>query len=252
MSKDAFTKRTAREYLKEMFTLFFIFFKIGAFLFGGGYAMLSLLEAELVEKKKWISKDELSDIFAIAESTPGPISINTATYIGTKRLGVLGGIAATLGVVLPAFTIIAALSIVLDLVKDNKWVGFIFRGIRIGVLVLILKAVLSFFKNIKKTAFSFAILAISFVLVFVFKVSVIYIMLGTIFVCSVTVAFSTYYKKRKYFISGTPEYYNERVGKPLENDEYFSEKQVYRGKMKVKPAVNEINGENSDDKGGAK
>ena len=228
-------KVKANLYCKELFSLFFAFFKIGLFLFGGGYAMLSLLEAEIVDKKNWISKDELGDIFAIAESTPGPISINTATYIGTKRLGILGGIVATLGVVLPSFAIIAALSVALSYVRDNKWVGFLFKGIRIGVLVLILKSVLSFFKNMRKTIFSFALMAISFALVFLLKVDVIYIMLGTIFVSSVAVAFSTCYTKKKYFVVGTPEYYCERVGKPLENGEYFSKKAVDGGILTVKP-----------------
>lgn len=233
MSGSTHKKRTAREYFKELATLFLIFFKIGAFLFGGGYAMLTLLEAELVDKKKWITKEELGDIFAIAESTPGPIAINTATFIGTKRAGLLGGIVATLGVVVPAFAIIAVISVILDLVIDNKWVSFLFRGIRIGVLVLILKAVLSFFKSMKKTLFSFALMAIAFVLVFVVKADVIYVILGTIVVCSVVVAFSTAYKKRRYFTLGTPEYYSSRRGKTLENDEYYSQKAVERGYISI-------------------
>lgn len=237
-------RRTAREYFKELCTLFFIFFKIGAFLFGGGYAMLSLLEAELVDKKRWITKEELGDIFAIAESTPGPISINTATFIGTKRLGIFGGIIATLGVVLPAFAIIAVLSVIIDLVIDNKWVGFLFKGIRIGVLVLILKAVLSFFKSMKKTLFSFALMAAAFVLVFVVKADVVYVILGTILICSATVAFGTAYQKRKFFVLGTPEYYCARTGKALEKDEYFSQKAVESGILSVKPHILSTNEQN--------
>lgn len=256
MSEYTHNKRTAREYLKELATLFFIFFKIGAFLFGGGYAMLSLLETELIEKKKWISKEELGDIFAIAESTPGPISVNTATFIGTKRAGIIGGIVATLGVITPAFAIIAVISVILDLVIDNKWVDFLFRGIRIGVLVLILKAVLSFFKSMKKTLFSFALMAIAFVLVFFVKADVIYVILGTIAVCSVVVAFSTAYSKRKYFVLGTPEYYSARSGKALEKDEYYSKKAVSSGYVKIKspssrtcdgaPALRSLNSENGE------
>ncbi len=237
MSKDTANKRTTREYFKEMLSLFWVFFKLGAFLFGGGYAMLTLLEAELVDKRKWISKEELGDIFAIAESTPGPIAINTATFIGTKRLGLLGGIVATLGVVIPAFAIIAVISVLLDLVIDNKWIGFIFKGIRIGVLVLILKAVLSFFKSMKKTLFSFALMAIAFALVFFVKVDVIYVILGTVAVCSIFVALTTAYNKRRYFVVGTPEYYSTRVGKTLENNEYFSKRAVDSGYLKVKVPV---------------
>lgn len=229
--------RTAKQYFKELFSLFFVFFKIGLFLFGGGYAMLALLETELVDKRKWISKEELGDIFAIAESTPGPISVNTATFIGTKRLGIVGGIIATLGVVVPAFAIIAVISVILDLVIDNKWVSFLFKGIRIGVLVLILKAVLSFFKSMKKTLFSFLLMAVSFVLVFVVKADVVYVILGTVVICSIAVAFSACYKSRRYHISGTPPYYCARVGKPIENDEYFSQKAVEHGILTVKPPV---------------
>lgn len=231
-------KRSAKQYFKEWLTLFLVFFKIGLFCFGGGYAMLSLIEAELVDKKRWLTKSELGDIFAIAESTPGPISINTATFIGTKRLGVFGGIGATLGVVLPSFIIISVLSVVLDIVKDNKWVGYLFRGIRVGVLVLIFKAALSFFKDMKKTVFSFILLAAAFALVLFVKADVIYIMLGTIVLCSVAVAASTYIRRKKYHVSGTPEYYSTLKGKPLENEEYFAQSAVDSGILTVKTIDN--------------
>ena len=221
MKKGYKEKRPAKQVIKELLSLFLVFFKIGLFSFGGGYAMLTLIEAEVVDKHKWISKSELGDIFAIAESTPGPIAVNTATFIGTKRLGVFGGIFATLGVVL--------------LVKDNKWVGFLFKGIRVGVLVLIAKAVFSFFKDMKKTLFSFAIMAISFILVFVLKADVIYVILGTILVCSIAVAVKTYATNRRCHTVGTPEYYNERVGKPVEREEYVSEKAIDADMIKIMP-----------------
>lgn len=233
MRKRYKEKRPAKEIIKELFAMFLVFFKIGLFSFGGGYAMLTLIEAEVVDKHKWITKSELGDIFAIAESTPGPIAVNTATFIGTTRLGVFGGIFATLGVVLPSFIIIVALSYILNLVKDNKWVGFLFRGIRVGVLVLIAKAVFSFFKDMKKTLFSFAIMAISFVLVFVFKVDVIYIILGTILLCSIVVAVGTYVKNRRNHTVGTPEYYSERTGKHVDEGEYVSDKAVELGTVHI-------------------
>ena len=235
MKKGYKEKRPAKQVIKELLSLFLVFFKIGLFSFGGGYAMLTLIEAEVVDKHKWISKSELGDIFAIAESTPGPIAVNTATFIGTKRLGVFGGIFATLGVVLPSFIIIVALSYILNLVKDNKWVGFLFKGIRVGVLVLIAKAVFSFFKDMKKTLFSFAIMAISFILVFVLKADVIYVILGTILVCSIAVAVKTYATTRRCHTVGTPEYYNERVGKPVEREEYVSEKAIDADIIKIMP-----------------
>lgn len=235
MKKGYKEKRPAKQVIKELLSLFLVFFKIGLFSFGGGYAMLTLIEAEVVDKHKWISKSELGDIFAIAESTPGPIAVNTATFIGTKRLGVFGGVFATLGVVLPSFIIIVALSYILNLVKDNKWVGFLFKGIRVGVLVLIAKAVFSFFKDMKKTLFSFAIMAISFILVFVLKADVIYVILGTILVCSIAVAVKTYTTNRRCHTVGTPEYYNERVGKPVEREEYVSEKAIDADIIKIMP-----------------
>lgn len=243
MRRKNHDNRSAKQIFKELLSLFFVFFKIGLFSFGGGYAMLTLIEAEVVDKHNWITKSELGDIFAIAESTPGPIAVNTATFIGTTRLGVFGGIFATLGVVLPSFIIIVALSYILNLVKDNKWVGFLFRGIRVGVLVLIAKAVFSFFKDMKKTLFSFAIMAISFTIVFFFKVDVIYVILGTILVCSVAVAVKMYVTSRRCHTLGTPEYYNERVGKPLDKDEYVSDKAVREELVTLMPSATDNEGE---------
>lgn len=242
MSRKHTQKRPIGQVIKELFSLFLVFFKIGLFSFGGGYAMLTLIEAEVVDKHKWISKSELGDIFAIAESTPGPIAVNTATFIGTTRLGVFGGICATLGVVMPSFIIIVALSYILNLVKDNKWVGFLFKGIRVGVLVLIAKAVFSFFKDMKKTVFSFAIMIISFVIVFFFKVDVIYVILGTIVICSIVVAVRTYVKAKRNHVVGTPEYYNERVGKPIDKDEYYSQKAEDTKLVKLMHAEDDKNG----------
>ena len=233
-------RKSAKQYFKELFQMFAIFFKIGLFTFGGGYAMLSLIEGEVVDKRGWLTHAELNEVFAISESTPGPIAINMATFIGAKRLGIFGGIFATIGVVLPSFAIIVALSYIIDLVKDNKWVGFVFRGIRVGVLVLIARAVLSFFKNMRKTVFSFALCAAAFVLVFLVKVDVIYVILGTIVLCSIVVAWQSHYRNHRLHMLGTPEYYNERVGKPLEKDEYYADKAAKNGIVTIK--TDEIQG----------
>lgn len=223
-----------KTYFKGLLQLFLTFFKIGLFTFGGGYAMLALISEEVVERRKWISKSELGDIFAIAESTPGPIAINTATFIGTSRLGIFGGIMATLGVVLPSFIIISCLSLIIGLVKDNVWVGYLFKGIRIGVLVLILKAVFTFFKDMRKNLISFVLMTAAFALVFFLNVDVIYLILATIVLMSVIVALSHAYKKRIYFIKGTPEYYSEKLGRVLEKDEYYSEKALNIDKINIK------------------
>ena len=102
------------KYLKEILTLFVTFFKIGLVCFGGGYTMIALIERDVVEKRKWLSTKEMMDILAVAESTPGPISMNTATYVGTKRAGFWGALACTLGTALPSFLIIFGLSFVIE------------------------------------------------------------------------------------------------------------------------------------------
>lgn len=114
--------------MKELLSLFFTFARIGAFTFGGGYAMLSLIERTCVEKKKWITHDEMMEITVIAESTPGPIAINLATYIGYKKRKLLGSILATLGMVLPSFLIIFIISMFLDHFLDIVWVASAFKG----------------------------------------------------------------------------------------------------------------------------
>ena len=144
----------------NFFEMFLSFFKIGLFTFGGGYAMLALIESELVEKKKWISKEEFLDMVAIAESTPGPIAINSATYIGYKRAGVLGSALSTLGVVLPSFIIIFVISLFLEAFLAVELVAYAFRGIQACVVYLIISAGWKMLKGLKKNAMSVSILCI--------------------------------------------------------------------------------------------
>ena len=140
--------------LKTALLLFWTMFKIGLFTFGGGYAMIAILERELVERKKWIEHDEFVDLIAIAESTPGPIAINSSTYIGYKRCGVIGSIFATLGVVLPSFTIILLISLFYDAFIKIEAVKFAFNGIQACVCFLILSAGIKMLKKIKHTVFN--------------------------------------------------------------------------------------------------
>ena len=140
--------------LKTALLLFWTMFKIGLFTFGGGYAMIAILERELVERKKWIEHDEFVDLIAIAESTPGPIAINSSTYIGYKRCGVIGSIFATLGVVLPSFIIIFLISLFYDAFIKIEAVKFAFNGIQACVCFLILSAGIKMFKKIKHTVFN--------------------------------------------------------------------------------------------------
>lgn len=140
--------------LKRLLILFLTMFKIGLFTFGGGYAMIAIIERELVEKKKWLEHEEFMDVVGIAESTPGPIAINSATYIGYKVGGVLGSVFATLGVVFPSLIIIFVISLFFDKFLSLKWVGYCFHGIQACVAFLILNAGIKMFKHLKRNAFN--------------------------------------------------------------------------------------------------
>ena len=145
--------------------LFLTFLKIGAFTFGGGYAMIPLIQREVVEKNKWITNDDVLEIVAIAESTPGPIAINSATFVGYRTCGFLGALCATIGVVLPSFVVILAISFVLREFESLKAVQYAFAGIRAGVLALILKALWAMYRESAKNALSYILMAAAFVLV---------------------------------------------------------------------------------------
>lgn len=143
--------------IKKALKLFLIFFKIGLFTFGGGYAMISVIEEQLVEKYKYITDEDLAEIIAVAESTPGPIAINSATFIGYKRAGVLGSIFATLGVVLPSFIIIYIISLFFDEFLKIKLVKRAFMGVKCGVGVLIVSAGVKMLSKMNKDKLSFII-----------------------------------------------------------------------------------------------
>ncbi len=152
-----------RQRLRQSLQLFGIFSKIGAFTFGGGYAMIPLIEHETAEKRQLIDKEEISDIVAIAESTPGPIAINSATFVGYRSCGVLGAAFATLGVVLPSLIIISLIALFLRNVMDNRFVAYAFFGIRAGVLALIAKAVVNFWKRADHGVFGWCVMVAAFV-----------------------------------------------------------------------------------------
>ena len=133
-----------------LWNLFLTFFRIGAFTFGGGYAMISVIENICVEKKHWITHEDLVNVTVIAESTPGPVAINCATFVGYKQKGLLGSIAATLGVVLPSFIIIWAISMFLERFLEIAWVASAFRGVRVAVGLLILDVGIRMAKKMPK------------------------------------------------------------------------------------------------------
>ena len=141
-----------------LFKLFYTFAKIGLFTFGGGYGMIAIVQDECVEKKKWITEDEFATVLTIAESTPGPIAINCATYTGYAQGGILGSIAATFGVVLPSFVIIFLISTFFDNLLEIEVIANAFKGIQVGVGIIILRAGYNLYKKMKKTPVSIAIL----------------------------------------------------------------------------------------------
>lgn len=141
--------------------LFFTFAKIGLFTFGGGYAMISIIENQCVERKKWISSDEMMNMTVIAESTPGPIAINCSTFAGYKRAGIPGAFAATLGMVMPSFLVIYFISMYLDNFLELRIIANAFKGIKIGVGFLILNAGITMLKKMPKKKLSKVIMICS-------------------------------------------------------------------------------------------
>ncbi|MBO5261755.1 MAG: chromate transporter [Clostridia bacterium] len=177
--------------IKGYLSLFLTMLKIGLFTFGGGYAMIALLENEFVEKKKWLEKDEFLNVTAIAESTPGPIAINAATYMGYKNAGIIGSIIATLGICIPSFVIIYAISLFFDAFLSLTLVAYAFKGIQICVIYLILTAGLKMLKQMKKNTFNMIIISITLICMVVFSLfavkfsTIFYILLSG--VCGVAV-----------------------------------------------------------------
>jgi chromate transporter len=162
--------------------LFLTFARIGLFTFGGGYAMISLIEHSCVENKRWITHDEMMNVTLIAESTPGPIAINCATYVGYKQKGLTGAIAATIGMVLPSFCIIFLISMFLDNFLEIAWIAHAFMGIKIAVGILILDAAIRMIKKMQKKPLPIAIMICAFLImllidVFAFQLSSITLML---------------------------------------------------------------------------
>lgn len=147
--------------MRSALSLAWVFFKIGLLTFGGGYAMIPIIQSEVSEKRKWISEEELMQVVTVAESTPGPIAINAATYVGYKICGVLGSIAATLSVVLAPFTIIYLISLFLESFMRFTVVENAFKGIQIAVAFLILTAGIKFIKKLKKEPFQITLVSLT-------------------------------------------------------------------------------------------
>ena len=153
--------------MKMLIELFLSFAKIGLFTFGGGYAMLPLIERTCVEEKKWISDEDMMNVTVMAESTPGPIAINCATFVGYKQKGFFGALFATLGMITPSFIIILAISFFLERFMENKWVASAFQGIKIAVGILITDAAFRLLKKLEKKPLTIIILVVSFLIMLV-------------------------------------------------------------------------------------
>ncbi len=168
--------------LPLLIDLFFTFAQIGMFTFGGGYAMISLIENACVENKKWITHDEMMTVTVIAESTPGPIAINCATFVGYKKGKIFGAIAATLGMIIPSFVIIYAISRFLNHFLEITWVANAFKGIKIAVGILIVDAAIKMLKKMKKKTmqigmFIFAVVSMTIINLFALNISSMVLML---------------------------------------------------------------------------
>ncbi|HOF65019.1 MAG: chromate transporter [Bacilli bacterium] len=156
--------------IKQLWTLFITFFKIGLFTFGGGYAMIPLIQDQVVNKHKWLRAQEMNDMILIAESTPGPIAINSSTYVGYRVGGFLGAFFATLGVVLPSFCIILIISYFFRDLLSFPLIAAAFKGIKIAVAILILDAAWRIGKAIKFDVYSIIMLIVIFILQIVFSI----------------------------------------------------------------------------------
>ena len=172
--------------LKNLLTLFLTFFKLGIFSIGGGPTMLTLIQGEFVEKKKWLDNDELMEMTAIAESTPGPIAINLATYLGYKRGGFLGALVSTLGVIITPFVLMFCISLFLENILSNEAIKYAFMGVKVGVVFLLLKVSFTLIKGVKKDWFGVALLllvTVAMVLITIFSVNfsaIYFILMGAV------------------------------------------------------------------------
>ena len=164
--------------MKLLWELYRAFFMIGALTFGGGYAMLPMLEREVVAKHKWSTQDELLNYFAIGQCTPGVIAVNTATFVGYKQAGTLGGVFATLGVISPSLVIIVAIAMLLENFMDILWVQHAFAGIRVAVCALIVSSIIKLVKSNLKKWWHVALSACAFVIVALLKLSPVYVVIA--------------------------------------------------------------------------
>lgn len=188
---------------KDLLALFWTFFKIGLFTFGGGYAMIALIEREISDKRKWITHKEMLDLVAIAETTPGVIALNAATFVGAKIAGFWGALAASIAVVIPSVIIISAIGAVYEKFGANKYVQWAFLGIRAAVAALILNAVFKMYKSVDKSVVAYVVMGVSFVLALLSIFKIIPVDIVFIILASALFGIIWGYFKRKKSIANT-------------------------------------------------
>jgi chromate transporter len=191
--------------MKLLFDLFLTFAKIGLFTFGGGYAMISLIENSCVDKKQWITHDEMMNVTVIAESTPGPIAINCATFVGYKQKGLMGAVTATAGMVLPSFFIILLISRFLDNFLEITWIAHAFMGIRIAVGILILDAAIKMIRKMQKKPVPLTIMCCSFLTMFLVDIFALRVSSITLMLIAAVISLTLYLIKRNAGKAGAAE-----------------------------------------------
>ena len=189
--------------MKILLDLFLTFAKIGLFTFGGGYAMISLIENACVEKKQWITHDDMMNVTVIAESTPGPIAINCATFVGYKQKGLAGAIAATIGMVLPSFCIIFLISVFLDNFLEISWIAHAFMGIKLAVGILILDAAIKMIRKMQKKPVPLAIMICASVVMLLIDIFALKISSITLMLIAALISFVIFLMKRNTGKAGT-------------------------------------------------
>lgn len=179
--------------IKNLFNLYFSFAKIGTFTIGGGLAMMPMMQSELIEKRKWITDEELIDYYAVGQSTPGIVAVNVATFVGYKQMGILGGVFATLGMVTPSLVIIMILASLINSINDFPIIQKALKGINVAVAALLTSTIINFMKKTIKKFTNAIFMMISFLLVFVFKLPSFWIILFALLIGVVL----TYKEKKK-------------------------------------------------------
>jgi chromate transporter len=182
---------------KLLWQLFSVFFRVGLFTFGGGYAMISIIEDACVERRAWITQAEMDDLVVVAESTPGPIAINCATFVGSRQAGLPGAVAATLGMILPSFLVIFAISRFLDRFLEIRAVASAFKGIKLAVSILIFDAGFRMLRRMPKKPLPLAIFAVSLALMLLVNFRVLRLSSVVLLLAAAAVSLAVCAAKRK-------------------------------------------------------